>query len=167
MRPLVEEDAEQLAELEIALFDNPFNERTLSKLIHSGFGWVEGDLDGFVLCHRDEGLIDVMRLGVRERMQGQGIGRGLLERVLAEGAGTSLAVRKANTRARRLYEGCGFQIVGTLETSWLMFRDACQPSIQPPKTSVSLSTTSKLRSSRANRPLQNSMNPWQAQYSAK
>jgi ribosomal protein S18 acetylase RimI-like enzyme len=60
--------------------------------------------------------------------QGQGVGTGVVETLLAlareAGVPATLTVMKANPRARRLYERLGFVVKGQTPTHWRMLLEA-------------------------------------------
>jgi ribosomal protein S18 acetylase RimI-like enzyme len=119
-------DIPELLTLEGDLFDNAMTERMLQHELSRGWGWViesvGGGIAGYVLVRKDEELLDITRLGVREGCRGQGFARRLLERAMAEGKDIMLTVRKDNTPAIRLYRKYGFEIVGHLASAgaWVM-----------------------------------------------
>lgn len=108
------------------------NSGTLSRELRlPGINLVVGEpIKGYILC-RDVGhIFDVTRLGVVSFAQGFGLGRQLLQAVLALAhTEVMLTVRKDNARALRLYHGMGFQIVGHIEQAWFM-------SISPPRSGI-------------------------------
>lgn len=72
-----------------------------------------GALAGYIVaqCAADEG--EILNLGVAAAQRSQGIGRALVQRMLAVLAGRGvrqvyLEVRQSNAVARRLYESVGF-----------------------------------------------------------
>lgn len=72
----------------------------------AGFGYVSDD-------------IPELSMGVEGGHRGAGVGRALLERLIADASGRrlpslSLSVEDGNTRARRLYESLGFTVAGRL-----------------------------------------------------
>lgn len=126
MRVALPEDVEELAALEAELFpDNCFNERTLQYELKSSRGWVvekEGKLIGYVLVRIENGLVDILRLGVAPGHHRQGIASRLLTRALGLAPRAVLTVKKDNTAALSLYFSFGFRIIAHLkdEQAWLM-----------------------------------------------
>jgi len=129
MRPLLPDDAEDIAALEVELFpDNCFNERTIRKEIEAGEGWClrlfHGELIGYAMTRSNEGLRDLTRLGVKDLFRKKAHGVRLLDEVIevAKHAGETLmlCVRKDNELVVHWYLRRGFQIVGELEHSWTM-----------------------------------------------
>jgi ribosomal protein S18 acetylase RimI-like enzyme len=125
IRPASSLDVDALFQLEAELFPNNMNERMLHHELVRGRGWVWGDpVEAYILTRFDEGLVDVLRLGVRTSAQGKGVGRKLLEVALEGAEDVILTVQKTNERAIRLYEKAGFKIVGHLggAGAWVMRR---------------------------------------------
>jgi len=126
MRRGLPDDADLIASLENEIFlDESFNELTLRRAIEQGICWVEekeGQLVAYILCLLDGPLLDIVRLGVRSPFEGQGIASRLLYKMLREYPDVMLCVRKKNHRALLLYLYVGFQVVGELESSWVMRR---------------------------------------------
>lgn len=129
MRYLLAEEINELAELEASLFpDNCFNEYTLRRELQISRCLVEskgGKLIGYALVRIDEGLVDILRLGVQPGYHRQGVASRLLVRVLGEAPVALLTVKKDNLPALSLYVNFGFRIVAQLERekAWLMLRD--------------------------------------------
>jgi [ribosomal protein S18]-alanine N-acetyltransferase len=128
IRPaVVPGDLPALLLLELVLFPgNAFGERLLEHELTTGRGWVVGSpAYGYALT-RDDGIIDVTRLGVLPDWQGKGVGSALLDHVIGLGKETMLTVEKANVRALRLYLRRGFEISGDLRKTgaWVMRRPA-------------------------------------------
>lgn len=122
-------DAEQIAELDMALFpDNCFNEQTLKKEISIGGGYTyyqAGKLIGYLVLRWDfeNELMDIIRIGVQPSFQGLGVGRALLTAALTANASDAmLMAKKDNLRALRLYKKFGFEIVGQTTMSWVMVK---------------------------------------------
>lgn len=89
-----------------------------------GAGWVEEEatLKGYILTRREEGILDILRLGVHPSAHRQGIGSALLERAIRGANNVVLTVQKNNAGALKLYLKHGFTIVGHLQSanSWVM-----------------------------------------------
>jgi len=126
MLPLKIEHAPEIAELEAQLFpDNCMNFRTLEAEIQHGFGYVihdNNELAGYLLARRQDGLVDITRLGISKKYQGQGLAKLLLSKITEEHSDVMLTVAKNNYTALGLYFGFSFQIVGETEKSWVMRR---------------------------------------------
>lgn len=129
IRPAGINDIDALLVLENALFDNAMSERMLQHELTRGRGWVYGDMLGYVLVRFDTGLLDIIRLGVREDQHRRGIGRALLERALLGAPDALLTVKKDNVAALKLYEKYGFKIVAHLggAGSFVMRRTLTSP----------------------------------------
>jgi [ribosomal protein S18]-alanine N-acetyltransferase len=117
-------DADAVVALDQASFSQPWAPHVVREAIERAQG---GDyialvaqsetVIGFVIAWtvRDEG--EIATIAVSENARGQGIGEKLVRAALHEsarrGAATVfLEVRPHNQSARRLYEKCGFQVVG-------------------------------------------------------
>lgn len=79
--------------------------------------WQADDPVGFVLARDLGGEVEILSLGVLPQWRRRGIGRALLDDVVAEtrrrdGSSVVLEVAAANTAAQRLYAGAGFVRVG-------------------------------------------------------
>jgi ribosomal-protein-alanine N-acetyltransferase len=115
--------AERIAELELELFDNAFNEHTIRKEIDNGWGFayeVDGKYVGYILIRTVGNISDILRLGVRQDYRRKGIAKALLEAVLADERPFMLFVKKNNKAAIELYKRYGFTISGMSDDSWAM-----------------------------------------------
>lgn len=144
---LVADDAMRCAELETVLFpsDGPWSASAFlseigSRHNHCYAARVEGRLVGYaVLAALGPGgdrEYEVHTIGVDPAVQGRGIGRALLRRMLdvadADAAPVVLDVRTDNVAARTLYETHGFEVVGlrpryyrpSMADAYLMVRSA-------------------------------------------
>lgn len=127
MRAATKEDAQAIADLDMALFpEGCFNERTLALEIAAGGGLViynQGELHAYLLARWDRGLQDITRIGVHPNSQGRGLGTKMLRDALDCCAlDTMLCVRRFNTRALQLYKSLGFTIISQTDDSWVMRR---------------------------------------------
>ncbi len=126
MRPVTQDDADEVARLDSVLFpENCFNERTLATEIALGFGWViyNGvELVGYTLVRDDVHYLDVTRLGVRADFQRQHLGTALIKKVLSKNRDTILTVRENNVAALRMYLKHGFELIGRLHNGegWVL-----------------------------------------------
>lgn len=99
-------------------WDAPVLERILA--LSGGFGYLAWQADtpsGFILARDLGGEFEVLSLGVLPRWRRQGIGRGLIDSVVAQAehggiASIVLEVATENEPARRLYAALGFVQVG-------------------------------------------------------
>lgn len=92
----------------------------------------DGRVDGYVLSYQwTPGELWIGQLGVRREARGRGVGRGLLEAVLAAArpsgfAEVGLSVdSESPTGAGRLYASAGFAVVRTFVTYRRTLRDGC------------------------------------------
>lgn len=120
--PLTVEDAEAVATLHAHCFERPWSasdfERFTDSPCHLGFTARHDErLAGFVLAGYAAGEAEILTLGVASEHRRRGIALKLIEELcehLSErGVGVLfLEVAAHDQAARRLYETCGFQIVG-------------------------------------------------------
>lgn len=109
--------------LERAVFSDPWSARDFRECITSDVEFLVaeaaggGDVTGYVVAHdaADEG--EILNLAVVPARHRSGIGRALVERVLADLAARGarrvfLEVRESNAGARALYAALGFREVG-------------------------------------------------------
>lgn len=81
---------------------------------------VDGHAAGRLRVVRRDGLVEIAGLQLLPEHQSQGVGRTVVETVVAEaragGLPVELGVEKDNPRARTFWERCGFAYVGEDET---------------------------------------------------
>lgn len=111
----------QVAPIERAVFSDPWPERDLSDCVRTGVPFLVaeqgGAIIGYVIARDVLDEAEVLNLGVVPARQRQGVGRTLVQRMLAQlrqGGVTTvfLEVRESNAVARRLYGSLGFADVG-------------------------------------------------------
>lgn len=124
LRGVGETDCELLAALHAECFpDDPWNVEAMRQVLAmpGAFGVLavdeaSDDPRGFALAQATVGQCEVLGLGVRETARRGGIGRLLLEWLLAEAAAARqtvfLEVAEDNLPARALYAAAGLAIVG-------------------------------------------------------
>jgi ribosomal-protein-alanine N-acetyltransferase len=118
-------DADRCAELEAELFpgDDPWPAVAFIRELESSHNhYVAARLDGLLVGYAGVSRLgrkppfeyEVHTIGVDARFQGRGIGRGLLDGLLAIAAGGAvfLEVRTDNAAAIGLYESVGFAVMG-------------------------------------------------------
>jgi [ribosomal protein S18]-alanine N-acetyltransferase len=134
IRPAITADLPAVVETERASFTTPWSERTFVSLVSNDsvlFRVVE-DYAGNVIGHGvvwwvlDEA--ELANLAVAPRARRAGVGRRLLDALLAEVAlrGVTrvfLEVRESNTAAQELYAGRGFEPVGVRRDYYLRPRE--------------------------------------------
>jgi [ribosomal protein S18]-alanine N-acetyltransferase len=117
IRPAQPSDLADVAAIERAVFSDPWSTNDFVECLASGVPFLiaesRGVVIGYVIARRaaDEG--EILNLGVAPARRGRGVGRRLVERVLAQLAGQGvrdvyLEVRESNAVARRLYQSLGF-----------------------------------------------------------
>ena len=123
--PLTIGDADRCAALEAELFpgDDPWPAVAFIRELESAHNhYVSARLDGELVGYAGVSRLgrkppfeyEVHTIGVDERFQGRGIGRTLLDQLLAIAAGGDvfLEVRTDNVAAISLYESVGFTVLG-------------------------------------------------------
>lgn len=122
-RPADASLAAPMAVLHSACFDEAWDASSITRLLAmpGTFAYVadaaEGGLDGMVIARLGGGEAEILTIGVHPQARGRGLGRLLLEvaaaHAVAGGAeALFLEVAEDNLPARRLYETCGFVVVG-------------------------------------------------------
>jgi ribosomal-protein-alanine N-acetyltransferase len=117
IRPARPADVEDVREIERVVFSDPWSAGDFAQCLESGVPFLvaeqQGTIAGYVVAHgaADEG--EILNLGVAPAHRRRGVGRALVERVLALLAGRGaravfLEVRESNAVARRLYQSLGF-----------------------------------------------------------
>lgn len=92
------------------------------------FSSLRGGVPGYALTNVKDGVLDLLRLGVAKDMQGYGLGKLLLRRVLRVPHQVCvLTVRKNNDRAWMLYKSVGFELHGEEGDSMVLVRTATPP----------------------------------------
>ncbi|HIZ66292.1 MAG TPA: ribosomal protein S18-alanine N-acetyltransferase [Candidatus Blautia pullicola] len=122
IRKMREEDCRAVAEIEKANFTKPWSREAFldatekENAVYFTALWKEEPV-GYIGMWKvlDEG--EITNVSVKKIFQGKGIGRRLVERLLAEGSvqGVTsffLEVRQSNESAIRLYTSCGFEAQG-------------------------------------------------------
>lgn len=89
---------------------------TLMLLTTQGFiASADGQTAGFILCQATDGELDVLTFCVSPTRRKQGIGEALIRHAVNHNpapVSVHLEVAADNLAARRLYERCGFSLVG-------------------------------------------------------
>jgi len=112
------EDLEAAALLEQLCFSVPWSLASLeqglsNELDHYLVAEVHGNVAGYASLRIVAGEGEIQRIAVHPKMQGQGLGRKLMEAMeeyaRSQGAGAmTLEVRAGSRKAINLYESCGF-----------------------------------------------------------
>jgi ribosomal-protein-alanine N-acetyltransferase len=107
----------QVAPIERAVFSDPWSERDLSDCVRTDVPFLiaeqGGAVIGYVIAHHALDEAEILNLGVVPTHQREGVGRALVQEMLARlrerGVTTVfLEVRESNAVARRLYRALGF-----------------------------------------------------------
>ena len=125
---LTEADADRCAELEAILFpgDDPWSARAFRDELRAGHRYLAARDGDFLIGYGGVALLpgrlgqsaeaEIHTIGVDPAHQGRGIGRALLDGLLAAadgiGATTYLEVRVDNAPALGLYRAVGFEVLG-------------------------------------------------------
>jgi ribosomal-protein-alanine acetyltransferase len=121
LRPMREADLQAVMAIERRAYEYPWSEGIFRDCLRIGYGcWVmekDGMIQGYGVMSVAEGESHILNLCVQPQMQGQGLGRKLLEHLLTQsrrlGVDTALLeVRPSNIRAIKLYRDMGFNEVG-------------------------------------------------------
>jgi ribosomal-protein-alanine N-acetyltransferase len=117
-------DLDGVIEIEQASFNNPTTREWYESELERPdvcfvfvLRTVESRVAGFCAFWRVADQIHINNLAIRPELRSRGLGRVLLQKVLAEAerlgaVHATLEVRRSNVAARRLYEGNGFRLVG-------------------------------------------------------
>ena len=117
IRPASAADVRDVSAIERAVFSDPWSAHDFAECVSSDVPFLvaeeHGTVAGYVVAHHaaDEG--EILNLGVATAHRRQGLGRALVEGVVAMLAGRGvrvvyLEVRESNAGARRLYQSLGF-----------------------------------------------------------
>lgn len=121
LRPMREADLAAVLAIEARAYSHPWTAGIFRDCLRAGYNcWVMSDdegLCGYGVMSVAAGECHVLNICIAPEKQGRGLGRQLLEHLLALAAdyGALLAlleVRPSNARALRLYESLGFAEVG-------------------------------------------------------
>lgn len=120
--PMHESDLDEVLALENSVYPHPWSRTNFTDSLGSGYqAWVLRDqnrqLLGYFLLMPVVDEAHLLNVAVSVEMQGRGLGRFLLEQLLACARGLSvesvlLEVRPSNTRALEIYRRYGFAQIG-------------------------------------------------------
>lgn len=120
--PMAESDLDEVLALENSVYPHPWSRVNFIDSLGSGYqAWVLRDqnrhLLGYFLLMPVVDEAHLLNVAVSAEMQGRGLGRFLLEQLLACARGLSmesvlLEVRPSNTRALEIYQRYGFAQIG-------------------------------------------------------
>lgn len=121
IRPMTEADIPQVLAIETKVYQFPWTERNFTDSMQSGYLLhcllKNQALIGYIVMMKVVDEYHLLNISIREDLQGQGLGRYLLEWGLEQAQGDKmqgmlLEVRPSNTSAQRLYEKLGFEYLG-------------------------------------------------------
>ncbi len=121
-RPMWLDDLPQILEIERAAYPFPWTEGVLTDCIKVGYSSLVMELDeviaGYGILSIAAGEANILNVCVSPSLQGQGLGRRLMENLLSVArrrkAGIAfLEVRASNSIAQRLYQSLGFNQIGS------------------------------------------------------
>ena len=119
LRPMTENDVQQVAEVEKLCFSDAWSEKLVADLLTSSFDetWVlehlNGEMIGYINLRFLAGEGELMRIAVKPAYRGYGYSRKLMDRMMIsakeqQASDLTLEVRAGNKPAIGLYESYGF-----------------------------------------------------------
>ena len=120
IRRMVQADLPSVLELEALLFATPWSRESFEVEFTPGTNAVAlvaevgAELSGYMISWLIVDELHIGNLAVAPRLQGRGVAKAMLQRVISDAAAggavlASLEVRASNDAARALYEGLGFR----------------------------------------------------------
>jgi ribosomal-protein-alanine N-acetyltransferase len=122
IRPMSETDVAAVCLVEQQIYEFPWTQKNFIDSIQAGYEahcmWIDYSLAGYIIMMPVLDEYHLLNISIRADLQGQGMGRQLLQWGLGRGRsagmqGMLLEVRPSNESARGLYESEGFKLVGT------------------------------------------------------
>lgn len=122
IRPMSETDVPAVYQVERMIYDFPWTERNFLDSLLAGYSahcmWIDQGLAGYLVTMTVLDETHLLNISIRADLQGQGLGRQLLQWALSQSRmsglqGMLLEVRLSNNAARHLYETEGFKLIGT------------------------------------------------------
>lgn len=122
IRPMSEADVTAVCLVEQQIYEFPWTQKNFVDSIQAGYEahcmWIDYSLAGYIIMMTVLDEYHLLNISIRGDLQGQGLGRQLLQWGLGRGRsagmqGMLLEVRPSNDAARQLYESEGFKLVGT------------------------------------------------------
>ena len=117
IRPMQMDDLDAIMQIEPTIYSHPWTRGNFSDSLQNGYsGWVlehDGQMIGYSLLMMIMDEAHLLNLSVAKQMQKQGLGRFLLEHMIAtakthKALNMFLEVRPSNISAIALYENMGF-----------------------------------------------------------
>jgi [ribosomal protein S18]-alanine N-acetyltransferase len=122
IRPMSETDVVAVCLVEQQIYEFPWTQKNFIDSIQAGYEahcmWIDYSLAGYIIMMPVLDEYHLLNISIRADLQGQGMGRQLLQWGIGRGRsagmqGMLLEVRPSNESARALYESEGFKLVGT------------------------------------------------------
>lgn len=122
IRPMSETDVAAVSLVEQQIYEFPWSQKNFIDSIQAGYEahcmWIDYALAGYIIMMPVLDEYHLLNISIRSDLQGQGLGRQLLQWGIGRGRsagmqGMLLEVRPSNQSARHLYESEGFKLVGT------------------------------------------------------
>ncbi|PHV72025.1 ribosomal-protein-alanine N-acetyltransferase [Sporanaerobium hydrogeniformans] len=121
-RPMLFKDLPLVYAIECESFSTPWSLEALKEEMCNSLAYYvvvekEGQVVGYGGLWVVEGEGEIINIGVRKAYRGQGIGKSILEELIAYGqqkgaCQMTLEVRESNEVARYMYTSFGFQVIG-------------------------------------------------------
>lgn len=117
-----ETDVTAVCLVEQQIYEFPWSQKNFVDSIQAGYEahcmWIDYSLAGYIIMMPVLDEYHLLNISIRADLQGQGMGRQLLQWGMGRGRsagmqGMLLEVRPSNESARKLYESEGFKLVGT------------------------------------------------------
>lgn len=117
-----ETDVNAVCLVEQQIYEFPWSQKNFVDSIQAGYEahcmWIDYSLAGYIIMMSVLDEFHLLNISIRADLQGQGLGRQLLQWGIGRGRsagmqGMLLEVRPSNDSARALYESEGFKLVGT------------------------------------------------------
>ncbi len=114
-------DIAEVMALELLAYEFPWSEETMRSCLKPGYScWVclqEGRIIGHAIMSVAAGEANILNLCIHPDLQGRGLGRKLLEQMLAlarqqQADSAFLELRRSNRTASSLYDAMGFNEIG-------------------------------------------------------
>lgn len=142
LRPMQESDVDEVMAVEVQAYEYPWTPGTMSDCLRAGYCcwvYVLGErIIGYAVMSVAAGEANILNLCIHPEMQGRGMGRRLLERMLTLGrqhnADTAfLEMRVSNKAAYALYDAMGFNEI-SIRRNYYPAKDGKEDALMLAKT---------------------------------